>query len=87
MTTIETIERLEHADWGNQGSGMEADTDGRYVRYEDMVAIVAKYKHDAERYRFLREHPSLAMEEHDPVWLRPEELDSAVDAALIESAK
>lgn len=54
--TIETIDRYELADVGRVESVpvMAKDPDGSYVRFEDMVAVVAKYKKDAERYRWLR---------------------------------
>jgi hypothetical protein len=39
------------------GSGMERDPDGRYVAFDDLVAVVAKYKLDAERYRWFRDQP------------------------------
>lgn len=40
---------------------------------------------DAERYRIVRERPSITMEPYEAVFLSPTEIDEAADAARSES--
>lgn len=55
--TIETTKRYELENVGVREDNwkLTEDPDGGWVKFEDMVAIVAKYKKDAERYLWLNQ--------------------------------
>jgi hypothetical protein len=48
-----------------------------FIRSPEFAALVA----DGERYRYVREHPSVVVEEWDVAWEEPTAIDRKVDAA------
>lgn len=92
---VETIERYELEDVGRIESVpvMAKDPDGRYVLYEDMVALVAKYKQDAERYRHITANVIDWPEDGTTRWMIVDQfyegptLAEAIDASIAESKR